>query len=214
MGRQMASRFAAIVAALALAAGCSAPPPPPATPTLAATPVPTSRPAPTAPAVQELPFRTLARDTDVSMVEKPTLDQLLDNGDFLVLTQPVDTLPPEPGHPEVQLLFRSSEGGAQVLSQLHSVDYSREFVVIVFWRSGGINSEYNTTDVREVARAGSQVVLQAHFGSTPPGIPSLPAISYPNQVVAVSKEGQWGQDIRFVLEVDGKVVKERAYFVP
>jgi hypothetical protein len=163
--------------------------------------------------VEDLPFRTLAKYLSIGMVERPTLDQLLDNGDFLILNKSEDFLNPEPDHPEVRLIFGSRTPGELIPPELRTVDYSREFAVIVFHRSGGI-SEYNTVDVREITRAGNQVVLQAHFGSIPPDIPSLPAISYPNQVGAVSKEGKWGQDIHFVLQVDGKVVKERTYFVP
>lgn len=109
--------------------------------------------------------------------------------------------------PELDIQFPPA-----LAEQLRALDYDRRFVVVVLRGLLVSSSPAYTVETRQVTRYGEKVVLKVHFGEPEGG--SYPAFSSPYQVIAVSKEGEWSREIRFVLEVDGKEVKERAHFVP
>lgn len=103
---------------------------------------------------------------------------------------------------------------SDLADQLRAIDYGQQFVIAVFRELlDGQSPEY-TAEIRQVLRQGDKVVVQAHFGKPGPESGRFPAFSRPYRIIAVSKEGQWDQEIRFVLKVDDWVVSERTHFVP
>ena len=94
------------------------------------------------------------------------------------------------------------------------LDYQHKFAIVVLRGLLGVTSVRYTIDILQVTRYGKQVVLKTHFGEPGPDEGALMALSSPYHAIAVSKEGAWGTDIRFVLEVDGRKVKEGVYFIP
>lgn len=160
------------------------------------------------PSAGGLPFTTLARDAQIDVEGKARGDRpLLLPGDFLILTQAADANNSKIDT-DVEVGFPPS-----LVTQLRAVDYEHNFVVLVFRLVGEVSSE-NTTIIQEVNRSGDEVILKVHYGSPPPGRPGGAADSYPNHLAMVAKLGQWRQDIHFILQVDGKEVKEHTYFIP
>ena len=152
------------------------------------------------PRLIELPFETIARGDGFGTVpsygrEEPNL---------LVITEPeqVDS-------PGLDLQFPSDLAG-----QLHGVDYQKNFAVAVFRGTLTGTSPELDVEVLRIVRNGDEVFVQARFGELEPGKLILPGFSSPYHVVAVTREGQWSRDIRFVVEVDGEEVVERTYFIP
>jgi hypothetical protein len=56
--------------------------------------------------------------------------------------------------------------------------------------------------------------VQAEFISPSPGTRRIQAFTSPYHLIAVSKEGTWEQQIRFVLMVNGEPVAETTHFIP
>jgi hypothetical protein len=79
-----------------------------------------------------------------------------------------------------------------------------------FWVLMGISAEFSAHDAPFRSQgyfcATAKEVLSKEGGES--------AHALPYQLASVTKEGQWGRDVRFVLEVDGKEVQERTHFVP
>ncbi|HLF27777.1 MAG TPA: protease complex subunit PrcB family protein [Anaerolineae bacterium] len=98
--------------------------------------------------------------------------------------------------------------------QLRTLDYQRRFVTIVFRGLPSDTGPQFTVDILGVTRTGDQVVVKTHFGRPGPNEMSRPLVSYPYHIIAVAKEGEWAREMRFALEVDGQVAKERTHFVP
>lgn len=104
-----------------------------------------------------------------------------------------------------------------VIEQLHALNYSRHFAVAVCRGLMGMSNPSLTPDVRQITRDGDKVIVRAHFQDAKEVLSKeggMPMESWPYQLVVVTKKGRWGRDIRFVLEVDGKEVQERAHFIP
>ncbi|HEY5573922.1 MAG TPA: hypothetical protein VIK64_12955, partial [Anaerolineales bacterium] len=150
------------------------------------------------PRLIELPFETIAQSEGFSTGRSPA------DPNFLVITEPeqVDS-------PGLDVQFPADLAG-----QLRAVDYQKNFVVAVFRGTLTGTSPELDVEVLRVVRNGDDVVVQARFGELEPGKLILPGFSSPYHVVAVTREGQWSRDIRFVVEVDGEEVVERTYFIP
>jgi hypothetical protein len=150
----------------------------------------------------ELPFQTIAEGPSVGLQdgrgypgEKP---------DLLIITAPeqVDT-------PGADVRF-----GSDLAAQLRAVDYSHNTVIVVF--QGLMSALYPSyaPDILGVARRGDSVVIRSHFGVPGPEEGGFPAFSSPYHIIAVPRQGMQEEKIRFILEEDGQVVKERTYFIP
>jgi hypothetical protein len=148
----------------------------------------------------ELPFQTIAQGEGFPTGrsypgEKP---------DLLIITAPeeVDT-------PGLEVQFPPD-----LAEQLRAVNYNDRFVIIVLRGQLGGTSPSYAIDVLEVVRSGNRVVVRTHFGELGPEEGVLMAFSSPYHILTVAKAGTWNQKIRFILEEDGKMVKERTHFVP
>lgn len=119
------------------------------------------------------------------------------------------TAPEEVDTPDAEVQFGSDLG-----EQLRAVDYSNKFVIVVFRGLMTVLSPSYTVDILQVVRTGNRVVVRTHFGAPGPQQGAFPALSSPYHIIAVPMQGMQGQEIRFVLEVDGQVVKERTHFIP
>ena len=150
------------------------------------------------PRLIELPFETIAQSEGFSTGRSPA------DPNFLVITEPEEV-----GSPGLDVQFPADLAG-----QLRAVDYQKNFVVAVFRGTLTGTSPELDVEVLRVVRNGDDVVVQARFGELEPGKLILPGFSSPYHVVAVTREGQWSRDIRFVVEVDGEEVVERTYFIP
>jgi len=104
-----------------------------------------------------------------------------------------------------------------LLEQLQTLNYNRSFAIAVCRGLMGMTAPSLAPDIRQIVRDGDTVVVRAHF---PDAIRILaeeggnPVESWPYQLAVVRKRGQWGRDIRFVLEVDGEQVQEHTHSVP
>ena len=152
------------------------------------------------PQEQELSFEVLAQGEGFA----PSRMYAEREPDFLIIT----TLD-EVDNPALDVQYPPD-----LVEQIRAVDYQNKFVLVVLRGSIGALSPEYTVEVLEAVRAGDNVVLKTHFGNPSPESATLSAFSSPYQVVTVKKDGRWGQDIHFVLEVDGTAVKERTQFIP
>jgi hypothetical protein len=118
---------------------------------------------------------------------------------------------------QIAALGWEGERSAKLKAQVETLDYQEQFLVVVCRGALAVTNSSLAPEVLQVSRQGDKVTVHAHF----PDILSIleqegcePAESEPHIVVSVAKEGSWGRDIHFVLEVDGDQVKECRRFVP
>lgn len=120
--------------------------------------------------------------------------------------------------PDLFIIATREEADALDLNeQLGHLDYQRNFAAAVCRGVLTVTNPSLNPEVRQVTRYGSKVVLQVHlkdFETVIRNEGAAPGGSSPYQLIAVSKERRWQREIQFVLEVDGKEVKERSHFIP
>lgn len=100
----------------------------------------------------------------------------------------------------------------ELADQLHQLDYDRFFAVLVLQglkHQGG----YSIT-VQQVVRQDDRVNVHVEFTSPEPGTRRIQAFTSPYHLIAVSKRGEWRQQIRFVLVADSEEVAETSHFIP
>ena len=108
-------------------------------------------------------------------------------------------------------------GHGDLSGHLRALDYGRQFAVAVCRGVMPARDPSLIPDVRQITRYGDEVVVRAHFRNAKSVLSKEggePALALPYQLAVVTKEGEWGQDVHFVLQVDGKEVQERTVFVP
>lgn len=104
-----------------------------------------------------------------------------------------------------------------LLEQLRALNYGRHFVIAACRGYIGLANPSLIPDIRQIARDGNKVVVRAHFPDAKKILSEEggnQVETWPYQMAVVKKRGQWGQDIRFVLEVDEEEVQEHTHFVP
>lgn len=96
--------------------------------------------------------------------------------------------------------------------QLRQLDYDGFFAILVLQ---GLKPQggYSVT-VQRVVQQDGQVNVYAEFTSPEPGTRRTQAFTSPYHLIAVSKRGEWGRHIRFVLVVDSEEVAETSHFIP
>jgi len=100
----------------------------------------------------------------------------------------------------------------EIVDQLRQLDYDRYFAILVL--HGHVGSTGVSVIVEQITRQDKEVVVQAKFVRPAPGTRTMPAFTSPYHLVAVSKQGKWGQQIRFVLVTDSEEVAETSHFIP
>jgi hypothetical protein len=149
----------------------------------------------------KIPFQTIAEG---EVVGDYGYGYSKEEPDLLIITAPeaVDS-------PGIDVQF-----SADLADQLRAVDYDHNIIIVVFrGLMGALGSTYNV-DILQVVRSGKQVVVQTHFGVPGPEEGSLPSFSSPYHIISVPRQGMEEEKIRFILEVDGQVAKERTYSIP
>lgn len=147
------------------------------------------------PQIEELSFETIAqRDIINYREENPALFVIANNDEIDALVQNV--LAEDPA----------------LVDQLRQLDYTRNFAVLVLL--GQKRSTGYAITIKQIVRKGDQVNIYAEVGSPELGTRIKPAFTSPYHLVAVSKQGKWGQQIKFVLEVDNEPVAESVHFIP
>lgn len=96
--------------------------------------------------------------------------------------------------------------------QLRQLDYDRFFAILVL--QGQKRSTGYAVSIKRIIRQGNQVTIDAEFVEPSPSTFRKPAFTSPYHLVAVSKEGQWGQEVTFVLVVNGETIAETTHFIP
>lgn len=97
---------------------------------------------------------------------------------------------------------------------LNSVNYDENIVVIIYrGEVPGSSPTYNP-EILETVRKGNQVIVHALFSE--PGDDELVGFleNSPYTIISISKTGEWGQVINFVLNVDGEVIAKVKHYVP
>lgn len=115
--------------------------------------------------------------------------------------------PEEADKPGLDVQFPS-----ELADQLRTLDYTRNFVVLVL--QGQKRSTGYAVTVKRIVRQRNQVTIDAEFVEPSLGVRRKPAFTSPYHLVVVPKEGQWGQEVKFVLVVNGETVAETTYFIP
>lgn len=100
----------------------------------------------------------------------------------------------------------------EIADQLRQLDYDRFFAVLVL--HGHIGSTGVSVTVQQIMRQDKKVTVLTEFVRPAQGTRMMPAFTSPYHLVAVSKQGEWEQQIRFVLVVDGEEVAETDHFIP
>jgi hypothetical protein len=144
---------------------------------------------------QNLPFETIAQRDIINYREESPALFVIANDDE------VDTLVPNV----------LAEDPALV-DQLHQLDYERFFAILVL--HGYVGSTGVSVTVQQITRQDNEVAVQARFVQPAPGTRTMPAFTSPYHLVAVSKQGEWGQQTRFVLVADSEEVVETSHFIP
>jgi hypothetical protein len=148
----------------------------------------------------ELPFETIAQGVGFPTGRSYSGEE----PNLLIITKPEEV-----DAPGLEVQFPS-----ELAEQLRAIDYKRSFLIVVFRGLLSAQSPKYTIDILQVSRSGEEARLKVHFGEPRPDEIRLPAFSSPYHIIAVSKEGEWARDVRFVLEVDGQAVKEQTHFIP
>lgn len=148
----------------------------------------------TYPQPQELPFETI--DERIG-----GLNYFQKEPDIFLIAGPDD----------IDALASELQFPAYLSEQLHKLDYQRNFVIGVLRGEAGDEK----IEILQIVRRGKDVFVKVHFTVPEPGsIVHGGLVSYPYKIISVSREGEWAQEIRLVLEVDGQLVKERVYSIP
>ena len=101
-----------------------------------------------------------------------------------------------------------------LVDKLRTVDYKKNFgVIVIRGLLQGTSPKYSV-DILRVIREGDTVTIQAHFGETGPHDVIQQAFSSPYHIIRVTKAGEWDRDIHFVLDADGKEVANTTHFIP
>jgi hypothetical protein len=100
---------------------------------------------------------------------------------------------------------------ARVAEQLRHLDYDRFFAILVIREITGGN---RSLTVQQVIRQGTQVRVGAKYLDPWPMQGQPDVVAEPYQLIAVSKEGTWGQAIDFELFVGGQVVARTDHVIP
>jgi hypothetical protein len=100
----------------------------------------------------------------------------------------------------------------EIAAQLRSSDYNRFVIVLVLQGLQG-STEHSVT-VQQVRRQGNRVIINAQFVKPVPGVLVGWLVTSPFHLIAIPKQGTWGQSIRFVLMSDTNVAAETTHFVP
>ncbi len=100
----------------------------------------------------------------------------------------------------------------EVADQLRHLDYDRFFAVLVLQ---GLKAQggYSVT-VQRIVRQDDQINVYVEFNSPEPGTRRIQAFTSPYHLIAVSKRGEWRQQIRFVLVTNSEKVAETSHFIP
>jgi hypothetical protein len=115
--------------------------------------------------------------------------------------------PEEADKPGLDVQFPS-----ELADQLRTLDYARNFVVLAL--QGQKRSTGYAVTVKRIVRQGNQVTIDAEFVEPSSGTRRKPAFTSPYHLVAVSKERQWGQEVKFVLVVNDESVAETTHAIP
>lgn len=136
-----------------------------------------------------------------SQLQTPTLHVIANAQDVGTLAQTVLTLDPQ---------FYDKQ--QQIVDQLSKLDYNRSFAVLVL--HGQRSSTGYGVTVQQLTRDDHRVRIGARF--TEPGFMQGAGAAFtdPYHIVAVPKEGMWGQPIDFELYVGGQVVARTLHFIP
>lgn len=100
----------------------------------------------------------------------------------------------------------------ELADQLRQLDYNRFFAILALQ---GLKPQggYSVT-VQRIVRQDDQINVYAEFTSPEPGTRRIQAFTSPYHLVAVSKQGEWGQQMNFVLVTDSEEVAETSHFIP
>lgn len=99
-----------------------------------------------------------------------------------------------------------------LVDRLRRLDYDRFFAILVLQglkSTGGFG-----VTVQRISRENNEVTVQVQFIEPGPGTRITGAFTSPYHLVVVSKQGEWGQQIRFVLVADSEVIAETSHFIP
>ncbi|MBN1149548.1 MAG: protease complex subunit PrcB family protein [Anaerolineales bacterium] len=95
---------------------------------------------------------------------------------------------------------------------LRQLDYDRVFAILVLQGLKGVDG-YSAT-VQRIVREDDQVNVYAEFITPDPGTRRMQVFTSPYHLIAVSKLGKWGQQIKFVLVVDDQPIVEINHLIP
>jgi hypothetical protein len=100
----------------------------------------------------------------------------------------------------------------ELADELRQMDYDRVFAILVLQ---GVKSQGGfSVTVQRIDRQDDRVSVYAEFTNPEPGTRRTQGFTSPYHLAAVSKRGEWGQHIDFVLVTDSEEVAETSHFIP
>lgn len=96
--------------------------------------------------------------------------------------------------------------------QLRRLDYDQTFALLVLQGQKRI-SGYSIT-VQRIVHQNDQITVEAEFVEPALGSRIHPSFTSPYHLVAVSKEGRWGKQVKFVLMGNNQLIAETTHFIP
>ena len=105
----------------------------------------------------------------------------------------------------------------EVADRLRDFDYEHSFAILVLEGEGVVRTDLVT--VTEILRQGGRVIVRAEFpGPLKENEEVGTLVTLPYHLVAVRKDGEWGQEMTFVLVgvTDGveETLLETKHFIP
>ncbi len=101
---------------------------------------------------------------------------------------------------------------SELANELRQLDYDRFFAILVLQglkSTGGFS-----VTVQQISRQDNHITVLVQFVEPALGTRRIAAFTSPYHLVAVSKRGEWGQQINFVLVTDSEEIAETSHFIP
>ncbi len=144
---------------------------------------------------QELAFESIAQGNFTNIQEKKTSMFVIASND------------------EIETLFPNASVEEMATSdQLQQLDYDQYFAILVLEGSRG--EAVCTVTVQHISRRDDRIIVEVAFTETAIGRRTTQLCIFPYHLIAVSKQGEWGEKINFILINKSTTIAETSIFIP
>ncbi len=152
---------------------------------------------------EPLPYQVVGqgtsfRFTDPKHTEGSIPDKQLNNGVLAIISK------------EQAADYFTGMDGHDVARVLNNLDYDHNFVLLFF-----VGHIPDNSIIDQVYRRRNEVVILMKQHDIGPGEYIVPGWTNPVDVISISKEGKWGEDIRFVIKTkSGWLLGDNTFYIP